>query len=622
MELFNSYKICEQGIMNNFIIKKYFLISLVCTILIFLSFNFIINKINFNIGIDFTSTKTFTLSKGTKNVLANIEEPLKIEFIYSRSLSKNIPIIQNYANQIEGLINRYVGLAKGKIEFQIIEPEPYSDEEDYVERFGVQGFPVDQEGSNVYFGLIATNTTDDTEIIPFFDPSKAGSLEKQLTDIVYKLNRVEKPKIGILTQVETQSPNPNIPLQGEYILFEQLGNYYEIEYLSPTAEIFENIDLLVVYHPAEISDITEYAIEQFILRGGKTLIFVDPYFEKDDYTDKSSTLDNVLKTLNINYIDRVILDGAQATRLQTQQNISDNTSLQTLLKLNWPEVRTDFINQQEDISNGLSLIRLISPGGLMKLEDESKTTYTSVLSSSELTMDLSIQEVQDPIEIINNFNPTGIIYDFAVKVGGTALSNFENFENKYSNHISQSQDDLNVIVFSDADFIRSPYWARVQKFLGSTVIEESSDNGTIVSNIMDVMTGFDDFIDLRNKETPFRPFTVVQKLQAEAEKQYLGQEQELQEKLDLTLQEIKNLSGGRVNENVQLSESQMEELAAFQFEVERTRKELREVRRNLNKDIDALSNKINVLNTFLIPILLIILMFFVPYQLGIRKRKS
>ena len=608
--------------MNNFIIKKYFLISLVCTILIFLSFNFIINKINFNIGIDFTSTKTFTLSKGTKNVLSNIEEPLKIEFIYSRSLSKNIPIIQNYANQIEGLINRYVGLAKGKIEFQIIEPEPYSDEEDYVERFGVQGFPVDQEGSNVYFGLIATNTTDDTEIIPFFDPSKAGSLEKQLTDIVYKLNRVEKPKIGILTQVETQSPNPNIPLQGEYILFEQLGNYYEIEYLSPTAEIFENIDLLVVYHPAEISDITEYAIEQFILRGGKTLIFVDPYFEKDDYTDKSSTLDNVLRTLNINYIDRVILDGAQATRLQTQQNISDNTSLQTLLKLNWPEVRTDFINQQEDISNGLSLIRLISPGGLMKLEDESKTTYTSVLSSSELTMDLSIQEVQDPIEIINNFNPTGIIYDFAVKVGGTALSNFENFENKYSNHISQSQDDLNVIVFSDADFIRSPYWARVQKFLGSTVIEESSDNGTIVSNIMDVMTGFDDFIDLRNKETPFRPFTVVQKLQAEAEKQYLGQEQELQEKLDLTLQEIKNLSGGRVNENVQLSESQMEELAAFQFEVERTRKELREVRRNLNKDIDALSNKINVLNTFLIPILLIILMFFVPYQLGIRKRKS
>ena len=608
--------------MNNFIIKKYFLISLVCTILIFLSFNFIINKINFNIGIDFTSTKTFTLSKGTKNVLANIEEPLKIEFIYSRSLSKNIPIIQNYANQIEGLISRYVGLAKGKIEFQIIEPEPYSDEEDYVERFGVQGFPVDQEGSNVYFGLIATNTTDDIEIIPFFDPSKGGSLEKQLTDIVYKLNRVEKPKIGLLTQVETKSPNPNIPLQGEYIIFEQLENYYEIEYLSPTAEIFENIDLLVVYHPAEISDITEYAIEQFILRGGKTLIFVDPYFEKDDYTDKSSTLDNVLKTLNINYIDRVILDGAQATRLQTQQNISDNTSLQTLLKLNWPEVRTDFINQQEDISSGLSLVRLISPGGLMKLDEESQTTYSSILSSSELTMDLSIQEVQDPIEMINNFNPTGIIYDFAVKVGGTALSNFENFENKYSNHISQSQENLNVIVFSDADFIRSPYWARVQKFLNSTVIEESSDNGTLVSNIMDVMTGFDDFIDLRNKETPFRPFTVVQKLQAEAEKQYLGQEQELQQKLDLTLQEIKNLSGGRDNENVQLSETQMEELALFQLEVERTRKELREVRRNLNKDIDALANKINVLNTFLIPILLIILMFFVPYQLGIRKRKS
>ena len=608
--------------MNKFILKKYFLISVLSTLLLFLSFNFIINKINFNIGVDFTSTKTFTLSKGTKNVLANIQEPLQIEFIYSRELSKNIPIIQNYANQIEGLLSRYVDLAKGKINLEILDPEPYSDQEDYVERFGVQGFPVDQEGSNIYFGLIATNTTDDIEIISFFDPSKAGSLEKQLTDIVYKLNRIEKPTIGILTQVETQSPNPNIPLQGEYIIFEQLENYYEIQYLSPTSEKIEDIDLLLVYHPSEISMSTEYAIEQFILQGGKTLLFIDPYFEKDDYSEKSSNLANVLKTLNLNYIDQVILDGAQATRLQTQQNISDNTSLQTLLKLNWPEVRSDFINQQEEISNGLSLVRLISPGGLMQQEQESPTTYTSILSSSELTMDLTIQEVQDPINLINNFNPSGIVYDFAVKVGGNAVSNFENFENKYSNHLSQSSENLNVIVFSDADFIRSPYWARVQRFLNSTVIEESSDNGTLVSNIMDVLTGFDDFVDLRNKETPFRPFTVVQKLQAEAEKQYLGQEQELQQKLELALQEIKNLSGGRDNENVQLSDSQMEELALFQLEVEKTRKELREVRRNLNKEIDALANNINVINTFLIPFLLIILMFFLPYQLGIRKRKS
>ena len=608
--------------MKKFILKKYFLISVLSTLLLFLSFNFIINKINFNIGVDFTSTKTFTLSKGTKNVLANIQEPLQIEFIYSRELSKNIPIIQNYANQIEGLLSRYVDLAKGKINLEILDPEPYSDQEDYVERFGVQGFPVDQEGSNIYFGLIATNTTDDIEIISFFDPSKAGSLEKQLTDIVYKLNRIEKPTIGILTQVEIQSPNPNIPLQGEYIIFEQLENYYEIQYLSPTAEKIEDIDLLLVYHPSEILMSTEYAIEQFILQGGKTLLFIDPYFEKDDYSEKSSNLTNVLKTLNLNYIDQVILDGAQATRLQTQQNISDNTSLQTLLKLNWPEVRSDFINQQEEISNGLSLVRLISPGGLMQQEQESQTTYTSILSSSELTMDLTIQEVQDPINLINNFNPSGIIYDFAVKVGGNAVSNFENFENKYSNHLSQSSENLNVIVFSDADFIRSPYWARVQRFLNSTVIEESSDNGTLVSNIMDVLTGFDDFVDLRNKETPFRPFTVVQKLQAEAEKQYLGQEQELQQKLEVALQEIKNLSGGRDNENVQLSDSQMEELALFQLEVEKTRKELREVRRNLNKEIDALANNINVINTFLIPFLLIILMFFLPYQLGIRKRKS
>ena len=136
------------------------------------------------------------------------------------------------------------------------------------------------------------------------------------------------------------------------------------------------------------------------------------------------------------------------------------------------------------------------------------------------------------------------------------------------------------------------------------------------------MTGYDEFIDLRNKEAPFRPFVVVQKLQAEAEQMYLGQEQQLQTQLDNTLNQIQNLSGGRDVESVNLSDKQLMELANFQLQVENTRKQLREVRRNLSKDIDRLANQINILNTFLIPVLLILLMFFIPRQLGIRKRKS
>ena len=131
--------------MNSTLQKNYFLIAIIATVALFLSFNFIINKINFSLGIDFTETKTFTLSEGTKKVIADIQEPIKINFIYSRGLSKNIPVIQNYANQIQGVLNRYADLAGNKIELIITEPEPYSDEEDYVERYGVQGFPIDQE---------------------------------------------------------------------------------------------------------------------------------------------------------------------------------------------------------------------------------------------------------------------------------------------------------------------------------------------------------------------------------------------------------------------------------------------------------------------------------------------
>ena len=624
MELFNNFKIFGERLMNSFLNKNFFIISVLSTIVLFLSSNYIIQKININIGVDFTSTKTFSLSDGTKRVIDEIEEPLKISFIYSRNLSKNIPIIQNYANQVQGLLNRYSDLASGKIELNFIEPEPYSDDEDYVNRYGIQGFPIDQEGSKVYFGLIASNTTDDIETVPFFDPSKAGSLEKQLTDIVYKLNRSKKPMIGFLSWVDTTPPMmPNNQLgQGEYTILEELSYFYDFEFLDTDAESFENIDLLMVYHPSDISDKSEYAIEQFILKGGKTVIFLDPFFEKNDHSNKTSNLKNVLKTLNINYNDNVILDGAQATRLQTQQNISDNTSLQTMLKLNWPEVRGQFINQNEDIGDGLSLIRIVSPGGLSKLDEDNSINYTSLISSSEVTMDLPMKEVHDPIKLINNFKPTGITYDFGVKLTGQAQSNFEDFEFKYDDHLDMSENDINVVLFSDADFIRNAFWARIQKFLDTNVIETTSDNGSLITNVLDSLTGYDEFINLRNKETPFRPFVVVQKLQAEAEQKYLGQEQQLQAQLDETLSKIQNLSAGRNVENVNLSEKQLIELSNFQMQVEKTRKQLREVRRNLSKDIDVLANQINILNTFLIPILLIILMFFIPRQLGIKKRTS
>tara|TARA_S200000501_G_scaffold110151_1_gene103463 strand:+ start:1992 stop:3827 length:1836 start_codon:yes stop_codon:yes gene_type:complete len=608
--------------MNKFLYKNYLLISILSTVILFLSFNFIIQKINFNLGIDFTSTKTFTLSNGTKRVINEIEEPLIINFIYSRNLSKNIPIIQNYANQVQGLLNRYADLASGKIELNFIEPEPYSEDEDYVNRYGVQGFPIDQEGSKVYFGLIASNTTDDIETVAFFDPSKAATLEKQLTDIVYKLNRSKKPMIGFLSWVDTTPPiMPNNQLgQGEYTILEELSYFYDFEFLDTDVQNFEGIDLLVVYHPSDVSEETEYAIEQFILSGGKSVIFVDPFFEKNDHSNKTSDLKNVLKTLNINFNSNVILDGAQATRLQTQQNISDNTSLQTLLKLNWPEVRGQFINQSEEIGDGLSLIRLVSPGGLSQLNDESEVIYTSIMSSSEATMDLPIKEVLDPIKLINNFKPSGVTYDFGVKLSGNAMSSFNDYDNISDNHLEASIKNINVVVFSDADFIRNAFWARIQKFLDTNVIEATSDNGSLVTNVFNSMTGYDEFIDLRNKEAPFRPFVVVQKLQAEAEQMYLGQEQQLQAELDNILNKIQNLSGGRDSETVNLSDKQLMELANFQLQVESTRQQLREVRRNLSKDIDRLANQINILNTFLIPLLLIILMFLIPRQLGIKKR--
>ena len=147
--------------------------------------------------------------------------------------------------------------------------------------------------------MIASNTTDDIEVVEFFDPSKAGMLEKQLTDIIFKLNRSEKPMIGFLSWVDTTPPMmPNNQLgQGEYTILEELSYFYDFEFLDTDLDNFEGIDLLFVYHPSNIEEKTEYAIEQFILKGGSAVILVDPYFERNNHPEKSSDLKNVFKTL-------------------------------------------------------------------------------------------------------------------------------------------------------------------------------------------------------------------------------------------------------------------------------------------------------------------------------------
>ena len=605
---------------KNYLIKKPIFVSVISIVVIFLSINYINLKVNLNVGADLTESKTFSVSLGTKSVLKNIEEPMTINFYYSRDVAKTIPMIQSYATQIEGLLKRYVNLSKKNINLNIINPEPFSDEEDQAERSGLQGFPIGQDGTKLFFGLTATNSTDDSEKIAFFDPSRGAYLESDLTNIIYKLNDVNKPKIGFLSWVETMPPmGPDGQLgQGEYTILEELSYFYEIEFLEQDVEEINNIDLLVVYHPSDVSEKTEYAIEQFILNGGKTTIFLDSYFEKADHSNKVSKLDNVLKTLNIDFNESIIADGLQATRLQG--NFSESTSLQTVLKLNWPEIREDSINQDEPYSQGLSLVRLVSAGGLSQLKNESNLEYIPILSSSEASMEVDFEQTQDLISLINTFKPSGIVFDFAARISGETESSFEQSEIKKENHISKSLEPINVVVFSDADFIRNPFWARIENFLDSQVLEETADNGALVTNIFDTLTGYEELLTIRKKQSPFRPFTVVQKLQAEAERKYLGQEQELQNKLNDALSKIQNLSGNQVGEELNLTDKQIEELALFQNEVEVTRKQLRQVRSELRKDIDNLGAIIKTINTFALPVFVIFLLFILPRRLGIKKR--
>jgi len=259
-------------------------IGLIILAVLFLVINMVSNNLFTSSRIDLTENELYTLTDGTRNIVKNIEEPVTIYLFYSDKASEGVPQLRTYATRVKELLNEYEQLSNGKVVLNIVDPEPFSEQEDQAASFGLQAIPVGATGENVYFGLAASNAVGDTEVLPFFQPQREQFLEYDVTKLLYKLGNTKKTVVGVLTQLPVFGgfDIETTQMTKAWAIIAQMRQLFEIKQLDITTDLIDaDVDVLMVIHPKNITQPTQYAIDQFVMRGGRVMFFVDPHSEVD-----------------------------------------------------------------------------------------------------------------------------------------------------------------------------------------------------------------------------------------------------------------------------------------------------------------------------------------------------
>ena len=620
--------------------------GVVLALVLLFALNMLANRLLAPARIDLTENRLFTLSKGTRGILASLDEPVTLRFYLSRRELERVPGIGGYADRVRALLDEYTRLAGDKLTLRVIDPEQFSEEEDRAVGYGLRGVPLGLDEGVFYFGLAGTNSVDDEEVIPFFTAEREQFLEYDVTKLVYSLTNPTQRIVGLLSSlpVEGQGPPMQAAMGGmgpqPWMVVEQIRQLFEVRSLHPKLdEIPEDIDVLMLVHPQTLPREALYAIDQYVLRGGRVVAFVDPYSETQQeamagglmrpVASRRSEIDELLAAWGVTLGDDVVGDLDLALKVRMDQG----GRVLTFDYPVWMNITPNTFDHDDVVTGDLGNLGFGTPGYLEAAEGAT-TAFIPLVSTTPQASQFTSAQVAavttDPRDLLDHYTPQGSPYTVVARVSGKVRSAFpdgrplpglsaedtsETVEEEddvaadgsepKAEHLSESTEDAQIIVVADADMLADRFWVVVQDFLGSRVAIPSAANSSLVINALDNLTGSGDLISVRNRGTFTRPFTRVVALRQQAERTFRAKEQELIAQLEETERRLVELEeSNQGNETLILTDAQREELVRFRQERVRIRKELREVRRQLRADIEALESWLKFANIGLVPILI------------------
>jgi ABC-type uncharacterized transport system involved in gliding motility auxiliary subunit len=585
------------------------------------------------VRVDLTENDLYTLGEGTQAVLDGIEEPINLYLFFSDEATATLPTLRAYATRVREMLEEFEANAPdGKLVLNIVDPLPFSEDEDRAEQFGLQAANVGPAGEAVYFGLAGSNSVGTTDTIPFFqpDPRKEAFLEYDLARLIYNLATTDKAVVGLLTAApigggfNPQTQQPSQP----WVVVDQAKQLLEVRTLPASVLAIENdVDVLWIVHPQMLDDGTLYAVDQFVMRGGRALIFVDPVAEILAGADptglgiggaaSTSTLDRLFNAWGVDF-------NTMSVVTDNRYGLSIGGRFQPIRHIGLIGLDADAMSQDDPITSGLSSVNL-GVAGYFELAEGATAKLTPLLSSSVESEAMPADRFQflpEPAELLNGFTPSGKEYVLAARLEGPLKSAFpdgaparpDSSDSQQpidaalqSAHLA-STENANLVLVGDVDILSDRLWVQAQNFLGQRLVTAFANNGDFVINALDNLSGSAALIGLRSRATYTRPFTTVEELRRRADLQFRETEQRLEAELTQTEQRLGELQAARNDGNsLLMSPEQQAELQRFLDEQVRIRQELRAVRRNLDADIDRLGTWLKVINIALVPIVLTIL---------------
>ena len=646
-----------------------------------------------SLRIDLTEDRLYSLSDGTRNIVSNLDQQLEVMFFYSDSATEDIPQIRSFATRVQELLREIVMASNSNLRLSVIDPEPFSEDEDLATQFGIQPVPVTQGGEEIYFGLVVTNGSGEnmpfnmqvSETIPLIRPDQEEFLEYEVIKLVAKVNNPDLPVVGLITQLDIDGGFD--PVRGQatapWMVMEYIRQLYEVRRvdiagIDANNHIDDEVDILMVVHPQDLSEEILYQIDQYIMRGGAIMLFLDP--NADSMVTQSpqgtlipagmrSELPRLLEAWGIAFEnDKVLADNELALRVVMGQSRRPSPHLGML------GVQRNYLAQNDIITNGLETINFSSAGAIAQLE-ETSTIFEPLIESSTdaMLMDAALLEnVADPSVLFDEFVSSQQSYVVAARVSGLLDSAFpegrpivsEEGEESESQseitsnslasedtvveqevvssevaeeeiaeaveeevievreHISGSGTIANIVVFADTDFLSDRMWVQVAQFLGRRIPQPFANNGDLIINALDNLSGSADLVSIRSRGRYSRPFTRVLDLQREADDRLRTEEADLLSRMAETEASLADLNQVEDGEPIgQITPEIQSEIDRFNGEMLETRRRLRDVQYQLTEDIERLGANLKAIDTALIPILLTIILLVMHY-LRVQRRKS
>ena len=614
--------------------------SLVLILLGFVAAVIVSNQVFKGWRVDLTENRLYTLSDGTKRILESIDEPINLYFYYSDQATAGMPSLRSYAGRVREMLEEFEDEADGMLRLSVIDPLPFSEDEDRATQFGLQGVQLGATPDPVYLGLAGTDSVDNEEVIGFFQPDKESFLEYDIAKLVSTLANPERNVIGLISGVDMAGGfNPQTQgMTPPWVVYEQAQQLFELRSLGTSIEeIDDDVSLLWIVQPKSLPNSTLYAIDQFVLHGGKALVFVDPVADLDPAQTEGmpqgmppmgqgSDLPTLFKAWGIEFAaDQVVIDAQLALPISTRG------SARPIRHYGYLGVGPDWMSADDVVTADLSVINLATAGHIRLPEGSG---FEPLLTSSTTSAEMQASRLSflpDPSVLQNGFTPSGEEYVLAARVTGTLDSAFPNGRpsmtvssapddsdgtaDDSSGHVAVSAEPANIIVVADVDMLGNQMWVQVQNFFGQQLASAFASNGAFVINALENLSGSSDLIAVRSRASFTRPFTRVDQLRAAAEAEYRETEQRLQTELADTERRLVELQSTREDSgNLLLSDEQQAEIDRFIDQRATIRKELRAVQRNLDQDIERLGTRLKIINIGLVPLLLTVFLVVAAWR--------